>query len=236
MNKLYLLVTIFITVFFINVFPKQIPLSNSKNNSSEINLSTPPPHIKVQDPDGGEIWYAGTSNTIKWDDNINENVVIELYKGGSFYSTIFNSTPSDKTEIWDIPLSIESGSDYKVKISSVLYPNIFDFSHHNFTILRNQITVTTPNGGESWQAGTTQIISWSDNIAENVSIELYKGGTLHSTISSSTSSDGSMDWSIPEAMESGSDYRIKITNINEPSITDTSDAEFTIIGKPEVHR
>ncbi|MEJ2196267.1 MAG: Ser-Thr-rich GPI-anchored membrane family protein [Ignavibacteriaceae bacterium] len=183
-------------------------------------------------PNGGEVWQAGMTYNISWTDNINEQVKIDLYKDGLLHSIISSSTNSDGSMNWSIPASMESGSEYIIRITSVDNPSITDISDSEFTIVGEQITVTTPNGGESWQAGTTQIISWSDNIAENVSIELYKGGTLHSTISSSTSSDGSMDWSIPEAMESGSDYRIKITNVNEPSITDTSDAEFTIIEKP----
>jgi len=37
-------------------------------------------------------------------------------------------------------------------------------------ILPQQITVTSPNGGENWQAGTTHPITWTDNITENVSV------------------------------------------------------------------
>ncbi|MEJ2196269.1 MAG: Ser-Thr-rich GPI-anchored membrane family protein, partial [Ignavibacteriaceae bacterium] len=180
MNKIYIFLALFIIVSPIKLIPNQFLLSNSEINRSEIVLSTPPARIKVQSPDGGEIWYAGTSNTIKWDDNIIEDVVIELYKGGIFYSTILDSTPSDKSEVWDIPLNIESGSDYKVKISSLIDPGLFDFSKNNFTILRNYIVITSPNGGENWQAGSSQLITWNDNISENVTIELFKGGSFHS--------------------------------------------------------
>ena len=82
MNKIYIFLALFIIVSPIKLIPNQFLLSNSEINRSEIVLSTPPARIKVQSPDGGEIWYAGTSNTIKWDDNIIEDVVIELYKGG----------------------------------------------------------------------------------------------------------------------------------------------------------
>jgi hypothetical protein len=90
------------------------------------------------------------------------------------------------------------------------------------------ITVTSPNGGESWAAGSQQFIAWNDNIAENVKIELYKGGSFNSTITSSTSSDGSYTWNIPAGTTTASDYTIKITSINDGNITDESDAAFTI--------
>ena len=38
--------------------------------------------------------------------------------------------------------------------------------------------MTSPNGGEAWALGQTNFIQWSDNISENVAIDLYKGATL----------------------------------------------------------
>ena len=59
---------------------------------------------------------------------------LELYKGGSFYSTINSSTSSDGRYIWLVPTSITSGSDYKIKISSVSDSGLYDYSDSNFTI------------------------------------------------------------------------------------------------------
>ncbi|MCH7974704.1 MAG: hypothetical protein IH949_12630, partial [Bacteroidetes bacterium] len=181
-------------------------------------------------PDGGESWRAGTSHTINWTDNITGNVKIELYDNGSFDSEITPSTPGNGSFSWDIPVGTSAGTNYKVKISSVDNSSIFDFSDNNFEIFEGNITVVSPNGGESWQAGTTQTITWTDNIAENITIDLYKGGTLHSIISTSTSSDGTRNWTIPFALESGSDYSVKITSVNDPGIFDFSNSNFAIVG------
>ncbi|MCH9030396.1 MAG: hypothetical protein IH819_12515, partial [Bacteroidetes bacterium] len=181
-------------------------------------------------PDGGESWRAGTSHTINWTDNITGNVKIELYDNGSFDSEITPSTPGNGSFSWDIPVGTSAGTNYKVKISSVDNSSIFDFSDNNFEIFEGNITVVSPNGGESWQAGTTQTITWTDNIAENITVDLYKGGTLHSIISTSTSSDGTRNWTIPFALESGSDYSVKITSVNDPGIFDFSNSNFAIVG------
>ena len=102
-------------------------------------------------------------------------------------STIVASTTSDGSYNWDIPSAITPASDYTVKITSVSDPSLFDLSDAVFDITAASfITVTTPNGGESWQAGTQHNISWDDNIAENVKIELIKGGVLDSEIIAST--------------------------------------------------
>jgi len=187
-------------------------------------------NITVILPNGGENWQTGFEQTITWSDNITEDVKIDLYKGGVFDSELFASTFSDGSKFWTIPLGTTPGSDYKIKISSVDSSNVFDFSDADFTIFPSDITISVPNGGESWQAGTTQTITWADNIAENVFIELYKGGSFHSVIVSGTASDGVRNWSIPFLLESGSDYAVKITSVDNSGIFDFSDTNFTIVG------
>jgi hypothetical protein len=185
--------------------------------------------ITISSPNGGESWQAGTQKQINWTDNISDPVKIELWKGGVFNSLIKDTTASDGTYNWNIPYDLEDGSDYKIKITSHGDPDVFDFSDNDFTIIGNQVTVTSPNGGESWHAGTTQTITWDDNFPENVKIELYKGGIFHTLIINSTSSDGARDWDIPYDFEGGTDYKVMITSLGDSSISDISDDNFTII-------
>ena len=94
--------------------------------------------------------------------------------------------------------------------------------------LSNEIAVIFPNGSESLQKGTTQTITWLDNLSRKIKIELYKNGTSYSVISDSTRNDGSKPWDIPLNVANGSDYKIKITSIDIPDFFDFSDADFTI--------
>ena len=52
-----------------------------------------------------------------------------------------------------------------------------------------EITVQAPNGGETLETGSTFGIGWDDNIAENISIKLYRNDSFIATFASSTSSD-----------------------------------------------
>jgi len=90
------------------------------------------------------------------------------------------------------------------------------------------ITVNAPNGGENWQSGIDQTITWTDNISENVKIELYKGGVLNSTIAVSTPSTGSYIWAVSSGTTSASDYTVVITSVNTGTVADTSNASFSI--------
>ena len=102
---------------------------------SENEPTAPLNEIKVVSPNGGESWLAGTSNTITWTSNINENVKIELYKGGSILYTITNSTSNGGNYLWTIPDTLQPRTDYKVKISSVLDSSLYDFSDSGFVTL-----------------------------------------------------------------------------------------------------
>ena len=159
MNKFYIFNIIFVLTIFPQVFAQGF--------------------ITVTSPNGGESWQAGTTQVISWNDNLSENVKIELYKGGSFHSTISISTTSDGNRNWAIPLALASGSDYSIKITSVDSTTVFDFSDANFTIYPPVITVTDPNGGENWIIGDSYLITWTDNIAESVELQLYKGGSFY---------------------------------------------------------
>ncbi len=150
-------------------------------DTSDANFTIQTSGITVTSPDGGEIFDIGNSYDITWNDNIAENVKIDLYKAGVFNSTITPSTPSDGTFNWIVP-SVTEASDYTVVITSTTTGTIADTSDANFTIQSSAITVTSPNGGEIFDIGNSYDITWNDNIAENVKIQLFKAGAIHSTI------------------------------------------------------
>ena len=100
-------------------------------------------------------------------------------------------------------------------MSSGMSENAFhDWSRHLFELIpvpvqivmdgldRLLTAVTTPNGRETWVAGSTQTISWSytGSPGSYVKIELLKGGVLNLVISSSSSigsgGSGSYAWII----------------------------------------
>ncbi|MES0491858.1 MAG: Ser-Thr-rich GPI-anchored membrane family protein [Leptospirales bacterium] len=91
------------------------------------------------------------------------------------------------------------------------------------------IVVDVPDGGESIIPSTLTNITWSQDIDGNVSIDLYKGGVLDSTITANTPNDGLYAWTVPPGLTPGVDYRIKITSIETPSTSDQSNADFTVI-------
>lgn len=95
----------------------------------------------------------------------------------------------------------------------------------------SQLMVLTPNGGEKWERERTFPITWFDRLTENVKIELLKAGTVVSTISASAPSTGTYQWAIPVTQTIGLDYKIRISSVNTPTVTDVSDNNFSIQAK-----
>jgi PKD repeat protein len=99
----------------------------------------------------------------------------------------------------------------------------------------NTVTVIAPNGGESWQQGTTHTIQWTrtGTMSDNYfNIELLKGGTVNKFLASVTldaaNPTQSYSWTVPPAQTPGSDYQIRVTNTGSLPYSDTSNAYFSI--------
>ncbi|MBM4461703.1 MAG: hypothetical protein FJ012_00005, partial [Chloroflexi bacterium] len=221
-------------------------ITDTSNNYFTI-AGAPPPTITVTSPNGGETWKASTYQTITWTytGNPGAYVKIDLLKAGVVNSVIISSrligSGGSGSHSWLIPSTQTSGSDYQVRITSTSNATITDTSDNYFTIAGAPpptITVTSPNGGETWQASTYQTITWTytGNPGAYVKIDLLKAGVVNSVIISSrligSGGSGSHSWLIPSTQISGSDYQVRITSTSNATITDTSNNYFTIAGAP----
>jgi len=196
--------------------------------------------INVVSPNGGDSWPAGSTQSIHWTytGNPGSYVKIELLKGGVVDQTIKSSTPKGRggsgSRSWTIPADQAPGTDYRIRVTSTSDSAYTDTSDSDFTIAAPTITVVSPNGGETWPAGSRQTIRWSytGNPGSYVKIELLKGGVVNRTIASSTSKgrrgSRSRSWTIPADQAPGTDYRIRVTSTSNGAYTDTSDSDFTI--------
>jgi hypothetical protein len=98
-------------------------------------------------PAGGEIWQRFQVVTIRWMDNLSENVALDLYKGGVSNRTFVASTPSSGSYTWTVGQvsAIPPGTDYTIKIRSTTKPALFDFSEP-FSIVQPVTIATVPAG------------------------------------------------------------------------------------------
>ena len=81
------------------------------------------------------------------------------------------------------------------------------------------ITVINPGTGDIHAAGSAINIQWTDNISENVLIRMYTSSGSYFTLTSSTASDGSFNYTIPSSRNPGQ-YRIYIRSVSNTSVSD----------------
>ena len=90
------------------------------------------------------------------------------------------------------------------------------------------ISVTSPNGNEFWQQGSSHNITWtSSNFTGNVKIELV--GSNPSVLAVSVANTGSFTWNIPASQTIATDYKVKISDATDGDPTDMSNFTFAIV-------
>lgn len=99
------------------------------------------------------------------------------------------------------------------------------------------ITLTAPDGGEEWCAGSSQNITWNSSGVTNVKIELStNGGSSFDQVlvASTPAASGSWAWNIPGGQAAADNYRVRISDASSASVNDESAANFSIGGTPMI--
>jgi hypothetical protein len=194
--------------------------------------------VTVAAPNGGESWTVGSLQEIKWTSSGDlNNVTIEYSTNyGTTWQVIVQTTENDGSFDWTIPDAVSN--ECLVRISSNdsdQDPIPSDVSDQLFSITpepAGKFRVTSPNGGESWEVGSTQSIKWTNSGDINsVMIEYsYDNGNTWNTIVSSVSNSGTYDWQVPDTVSEECLVRVTGSDGNaDPRPSDTSDAEFSIV-------
>lgn len=218
----------FLMLFLAFMISGAIFMSCSSDDDGGTTDPTPDPKLSITSPNGGEILQMGTSVMIYFDNDLTEAVSVDLYKAGELLQNIDVVTDTDSLA-WTIP-TLAIDTDYSIKVESTTDSTAFDFSDANFTIAPagDYIIVTSSNGGDIWLKGSNHVITWYDNIAGAVSIELWKNSIWEATLYTGEASDGSRNWLISETLDAGADYSIKVISDDNTTVNDISNNFFCI--------
>ncbi|MDY7229061.1 lamin tail domain-containing protein [Hyalangium rubrum] len=93
------------------------------------------------------------------------------------------------------------------------------------------VTVNSPNGGESFTAGSSQSITWAATGVTNVKLEYTLNGSTWTVITSSTAaSASSYTWTVPSTASTAA--RVRVSDASNSALTDMSNTAFTITTTP----
>jgi hypothetical protein len=107
---------------------------------------------------------------------------------------------------------------------------VVGMSDADFTIGGGSLTVTAPDGGETWPIGSGQTIQWtSSGLTGHVKIEVSRdGGGSWETVRADEPNDGTYKWTVKGPATTRA--RIRITSLTDPIVAGMSDGDFTIGG------
>jgi len=116
------------------------------------------------------------------------------------------------------------GFENKSAFQSAWYQHLY----LNYPCIAGELTIISPNGGESYTSGESTSISWGNSTVSDIKIEysVDNGATWTEIIASTPSASESYNWTVPE--ESSNQCLIKISDITNSSVFDISDNSFEI--------
>ncbi len=196
----------------------------------------PPSPISLTRPNGGESWGRNSRQVIRWNAAAGlGNLRISLWQNSTQIGIIAdNVNPADGSYIWNVGAYVGGvaplGTGYTIRIREK-GTALGDQSDGPFSIVK--ISVKTPNGGESWQIGSTQNITWVTKIiSSNLRIVLFKNGVKVGNIANSIDPAlSAYSWTVGNYVggtaAAGSGYQVQVREIGTDA-GDRSDANFTL--------
>ena len=160
-----------------------------------------------------ELSAAGISSTTSYSDmidhHLNSNEANAAYVAGSVqvyrvdsYIASFDASTSDH------------------------YPVLSRYSFGGGGTVTPAVSVTAPNGGESYAAGSSQAITWTSAAVSDVKLEYTLDGTAWAQITASTpAAAGSFTWTVPATASTAAKVRVSDVALGA---SDVSDGAFTI--------
>ena len=210
----------FLVLFVLTLLPILLTAANAFSES-----------VSVTSPNGGEVWGVGDTKRIQWSPTgtFTSFTTQVSRNGGSTWSTLESGLPGNYT-YRDWVVTSPGSTSCRIKVIGYYSGgSVEDISNSNFTI--GQLTVISPNGGETWQAGTTHDITWThSSVTGNIQIQPYLNNSPQPNITTSAPNTGSYGWQIPEEYTPGTTYKIGISAMSG-NVSDFSNANFTIVVK-----
>jgi endonuclease/exonuclease/phosphatase family metal-dependent hydrolase len=157
---------------------------------------------------------AGISSTVSYSDmidhHLNTNELTAAYVASS-------------AEVYRVDTYV---ADF-ANTTSDHYPVLSRYTMGAGVVTPPSVTLTAPNGGESYAGGGSQNITWTAANVSNVKLEYTLGGGTWTTITSSTAAAaGSYTWTVPNSATTTA--KVRVTDASSTSPTDESNAPFAI--------
>ncbi|MFA6470832.1 MAG: T9SS type A sorting domain-containing protein [Candidatus Latescibacterota bacterium] len=135
---------------------------------------------------------------------------------------------ADLYDITDAEKTMYGYTDYGETKKRTLHQDDIDGITYIYPRFSTAINVTSPNGGESWTAGTTHNITWTSSGVTNVELKysVNNGSSWTTIVASTAAATGSYAWTVPAV--SSAQCLVRVSDASNATIYDQSNGLFTI--------
>lgn len=223
---------------YLGLSPESWKVTVDGYSSSELKIlrssGSPPPcllkkiHLfsEVEQPDGGSYFDAfgySWDNFYNIGENLNEGLPI-LFETSTPLDWIAYSIDSQPniTIPGNTSIFIPNNGSHTIKVvGNFLAGPIYESTLRYFVV--SPIEILTPNKDSIWEEDSTHEITWISSVnISHVDIEIYKGDILKYS-HYGLENNGSYEWFIPEGVNIGTDWKVKISDSSDHLIFGVSE-------------
>ncbi|MBN1783267.1 hypothetical protein JW948_19185 [bacterium] len=214
----------------IRVASLQFDFVSSLSESFQV---TDAPGFHVISPSGDSLcWQTGSVMNVQWiSAGETGDVALSLTRNGTPVLTLSDSTGNDGQFEWAIPVWLPSDNRYRIEIASRSDAGIRGQSRYAFCVQQMPaVQVLRPESGASYTFQDSVLIEWETfgPVGPRARIDLYEGDWYLMTIADSASMDAPYRWGIPNTLEPGHDFRIRVGDAGDGRISAFSSGQFTL--------
>jgi hypothetical protein len=200
------------------------------------------PSVAVTSPVGGESWGSGSSHNVTWtaSDNVGVTAVDLEYStdgGASYPNVIATGLANSGSYPWTVPGVATATARVRVTAHDAGGNSAAAQSPADFAIVDGSaptVTLTAPNGGESWATGSTRDILWSasDDLgvtAVDLAYSTDGGASYPHVIATGLANSGSYSWLVPATPSAAARVRVTAHDAAANTGSDASALDFAIV-------
>jgi hypothetical protein len=197
------------------------------SDTSAVPFTINVPVIDILSPLGGEVWQFGEIHNLNWIySNLDEMMIEFSSDNGANWTTLTTVDPRYGSYQFTVPDIIST--ECRFRLSDVV-PGGSSVTSKLFTITKTNITLSQPNGGESWKKGSTQLIKWDHFGVTNAKIELSTdGGTSYPIVIAATTPASAKQYSWTVSNNLSTNCKIRISDVSNSNIKSMSTSVFAI--------